>query len=187
MPGEACPWKNTWVATARSVVAAEEVVEPDLVERGRRGVGPDVPPGTSLDVGAVDHDRGVPPDVAADPLLQRFVTGEIRLPLGRDRVDVVRGGQRRDADVLLASSLQDLQEQEPTADRPMLLDHRVEGLEPLARLGLVHVGVLVRDPVGDDLSLVAVRHGSLLVGRSAVGDGAEGGRALGPDRRDTQR
>ena len=53
------------VAAAGVVLAAEEVVEADLVERRRRRVGRDV--AADADAGAlraVHHDRGVPPDPA---------------------------------------------------------------------------------------------------------------------------
>ena len=87
------------VAAARVVLAAEEVVEADLVERRRRGVGRDV--AADADAGAlraVHHDRGVPADVRAVAALDLLVAGEPRLELGRDGVDVVGRGQRRDPD-----------------------------------------------------------------------------------------
>jgi hypothetical protein len=143
------------VAAHRVVLAAEEVVEPDLVERRRRRVGADVPAGAALDVGAVDHHGRVPADVAPDAPFELLVAGEARLALRRDRVDVVGRRQRRDPDVALPGALEDLQEQEPAAAAAVLVDHRVERLEPLAGLDLVDVGVLGGQPVGDDRLVAA--------------------------------
>ncbi len=98
------------VAAAGVVLAAEEVVEADLVERRGRGVGRDV--AADADAGAlrpVHHDRGVPPDVGADAPLDVLVAGEPRLALGRDRVDVVGAAQARDADLALAGPLEQAQ------------------------------------------------------------------------------
>jgi len=73
----------------RLVTATEEVVEPDLVEARRAGVGRQVPadPFESR-VGTQDHREGVPADHAPDPQLHRLVTREVRLLLGADGVDV---------------------------------------------------------------------------------------------------
>jgi hypothetical protein len=150
------------VAATGVVLAPEEVVEPDLVERRRRRVGADVPARPALDVGAVDHHGRVPADVAPDAPFELLVPGEARFTLGRDRVDVVGRRQRRDPDVALAGPLEDLQEEEAPAAAAVLVDHRVEGLEPLAGLDLVDVGVLRRQTVGDD-RLVTARDEVLLL------------------------
>jgi hypothetical protein len=58
------------------VLAAEEVVEADLVERRRRGVGRDVPAHTDpRPLRAVHRDRGVPPDPATVGALGLLVAG----------------------------------------------------------------------------------------------------------------
>ena len=79
----------------REVLAAEEVVEAHLVERGRRGVGGDVPADADRLVRPRDHDRGVPADVGADAALDVLVAREPGLALGRDAVDVVGAAQGR--------------------------------------------------------------------------------------------
>src|SRR5699024_1301769 len=61
--GGGVPLDEDLIAAAGMVLAAEEVVEADLVERRGRGVGRDM--AADADAGplrAVDHDRGVPPD-----------------------------------------------------------------------------------------------------------------------------
>ena len=95
------------VAAARVVLAAEEVVEADFVERRRRRVGRDVPADADpRPLRAVHRDRGVPADEAAVGSLGVLVAGEPRLTVGRDGVDVVGAGQRGDADVALAGALE---------------------------------------------------------------------------------
>ena len=91
------------VAEAAVGLAAEEVVEADLVERGRRRVRGEVTAETvEAVVRAVDHRHRVPADERADAALDVLVAGEPRLLLGRDRVDVVGLHHQRDADALVA-------------------------------------------------------------------------------------
>ena len=128
------------VAAAGVVLAAEEVVEADLVEAGRGLVGGDVAADPeALAVGARHHDRGVPADEGADPALDVLVAGEPRLALGRDGVDVVGAAQRGHADLLLAGPLEQPEHEVAGAVAAALVDQRVERLEPL--LGLVGIDV----------------------------------------------
>ena len=139
------------VATALVVLAAEEVVEADLVQRRARLVRRDVAADLeSLAVGVGHGDRGVPADERADPALDLLVTGEPGLALGRDRVDVVGAAQRRDAHLLLAGALEQPQHHVARALAAALLDQLVEGLDPLAGLLGVDVGKLRRKTLVDD-------------------------------------
>ena len=140
------------VAAALVVLAAEEVVEADLVERGRGLVRRDVTADLeALAVRGRDGDGGVPAQEGADPALDVLVAGEPRLALGRDRVDVVGAAQRGHADVLLAGPLEQAQHHVARAAAAPVVDHRVERLEPF--LGLVGVDVreLRGQPLVDDL------------------------------------
>ena len=140
------------VTPARVVLAPEEVVEADLVERGRRRVGRDVAAHTDArPLRAVHRHRGVPADPAAVGALGLLVAGEPRLPVGGDRVDVVRAGQRGDADVALPGALQHPQHQVAGALLPCGVEHRVEGVEPLGRLLGVDVRQVGGEPVADDV------------------------------------
>jgi hypothetical protein len=122
-------------------LAAEEVVEADLVEARGRRIRRDVPADPDLGpVRAADHDRGVPPDVRADPPLDVLVTGELRLALGRDRVDVVGRPQRRDADLLRPRTLEHLEDQVARPGAPLALDDLVQRREPLTGLVGIDVG-----------------------------------------------
>ncbi len=139
------------VAAARVVLAAEEVVEADLVERGGRLVRRDVPADLeALAVGRRHHDGGVPAQERTDPALGLLVTWEPRLALRRNRVDVVGAAQRGDADVLLAGPLQQAQHHVARPAAAALVDHRVERVEPLPGLVRVDVGKLGRQPLVDD-------------------------------------
>ena len=112
------------VTAAGVVLAAEEVVEADLVEAGGRLVRRDVAAHLeALAVGARHHDRGVPADERADPALDVLVAGEPRLALGRDGVDVVGAAQRRDADLLLAGALEQPQHDVAGSLAAALVDH----------------------------------------------------------------
>ena len=115
-------------------LAAEEVVEPHLVQRRGGGVGGEVasePRGAV--VGAGHHGHGVPAHDAADALLHLLVAGKGRLLLGRDGVDV---GRLDDVDpqVLHAGALEHPAQQEPCPLGPSRLEHPVQGVDPLLRL-----------------------------------------------------
>jgi hypothetical protein len=103
MPGGGVALEEDVVAAAGVVLAAEEVVHPDLVERGRRGIGRDV--AADADAGPlrpVHHDGGVPADpapVSGAPCPRRRGT-RARAPA--DRVDVVGRRQRGHPDLLAA-------------------------------------------------------------------------------------
>ncbi len=123
------------VAAAGVVLAAEEVVEADLVERRAGGVRRNVATDThTRPLRAVHRHRGVPADPRAVAALHLLVTREPRLPLGGDGVDVVRAGQRGHADVVLTRTLQQTQHQVPGPLLTATLEHLVERLEPLGRL-----------------------------------------------------
>ena len=141
-------------------------LKPDLVEAGRAGVGGDVPADADLRaLRAVHQHRGVPPDVRPDPALDVLVAGEPGLPLRRDGVDVVGGGQRRDADLALPGPLEQAQHDVAGALGAALVDDAVERLDPLAGLLGVDVRKLARQAVADHRALAfrGHRHSSMSV------------------------
>ena len=139
------------VAGLAVVLAAEEVVEADLVQAGRRGVGGDVPADAEArPVGAGHHDRRVPPDVGADPALGVLIAGEPGLALGRDRVDVVGAAQAGHADLLLPGALEQPEHHVPGPGPAAGAHHVVERLQPLPGLVGVDVGKLGGQTVADD-------------------------------------
>src|SRR4051812_14937739 len=98
------------------VLTTKEVVETDLVKRGRGGVGGDVTtnahPGT---LRPMHHHRCVPPDPGAVPSLGLLVTREPWLILGGNGVDVIGAGERRYPDAGLASPFEQPQHEVPGA------------------------------------------------------------------------
>ncbi len=133
------------------VLAAEEVVEADLVQAGRRGVGSDVPAhAQARAIGPAHHDRCVPADVGADAAFYELVAGEPGLALGRDRVDEVGAAKSGNADLLLARPLQQAQHDVPGAGPPMGPDDVIEGLHPFPGLVRIDIRQLGGQSVADD-------------------------------------
>jgi hypothetical protein len=147
-PGRGVALVEDVVAGALAVLAAEEVVEADLVQAGRRGVRGEVPTDAAEPgIGAEDHRRRVPADDPPDALLHALVTREGRLLLGADRVDVAGLGERRQPDLQLSGPLEELVDEEPGAGLPRLLDDLVERCEPILGLAGSMSGKLVLELV----------------------------------------
>jgi hypothetical protein len=128
------------VAAVRVGGRVPEVVEADLVQRGRRLVARDVAAELrGLLVGLHDHRDRVPADRRADAVLELEVAGERRLELRRDRVDVrgraLVGRWRADA----AGAIDDALDELLRALDAVVGDDRVERVEPLAGLLGVYV------------------------------------------------
>jgi len=121
-------------------LAAEEVVETDLVQDRRGSERRQVPPDPISFVIRLDHHHGgVPTHESADATLQILVAGEPCLVLGGDRVDVGGAHRGRHAHVLGAGTFDELRHQEPGPARAFGADDRVERIEPL--LGFGGIGV----------------------------------------------
>ncbi len=156
------------VAATGVALAAEEVVEADLVEAGRGLVGGDVAAHAQAGtVGARHHDRGVPADVGANASLDGLVAREPGLTLGRDGVDEVGAAQRRYADVLLAGSLEKSEHHVARTRASALVDHLVERVDPVGRFLGVDVGKLGGETLVDHgwaLGALGGRPGGLWAG-----------------------
>ena len=136
------------IAEAAVGLATEEVVEADLVERRRAGVGRQVPTDAlGAGVGPDDHGGRIPTDVGADAPLLVLVAGEPGLRVGRDGVDVRRRDGGGELDLLRARPLQELHQEVARPGPASGVDDGVERVQPL--LGLPRIGVrdLVADPV----------------------------------------
>ena len=151
------------VAAAGMVLAAEEVVEADLVEGGGGGVGRDV--SADLDTGPLctvdDHRRvpAVPPTVAAFDL---FVAGEPGLVLRPDRVDVVGGREAGHPDLLLPGAFEHPQHDIACTGAPAFVDEGVERGQPLLCLLRIDVGHLAGQAVEYRSALIPIVHGVVL-------------------------
>ena len=138
------------VAGLAVVLAAEEVVEADLVEAGRAGErGQVAADAVGVLVGPDHHRRGVPADEGADAALDVLVAGEPRLLLAGDGVDVRRADRGGEADLAGPGPLEQLGEQEAGPGLAVHVDDGVERVEPFLRLAGVGVGQLVDEAVED--------------------------------------
>ena len=108
-------------------------------------------PADSLEpmIGAQHHGQRVPADHAPDAKLHRLVAGEFRLLLRADGVDVARLDQRRQPDLQLPRSLEQLVDDESRPVRSGALDDRIERIKPLLGLGGIDVGQLLLELVED--------------------------------------
>ncbi len=129
------------VAGAAVALAAEEVVEADVVERGRRRERRQMTAeAVEAVVRTVDHRHRVPTDVGTDAALEHLVAREPRFLLGRNRVDVVGRDHGGNADALFTRPLHEAREQVARARSAADVDDGVEGIEPLPRLLRIDVG-----------------------------------------------
>ena len=118
-----------------------EVVEAHLVERRRRLEAGDVAAELrALPVGLQHERRRVPADRRAQPSLHLGVAGDRRLVLGVDRVDVGRGVAYRHGRAGQPGLVDDRAQQLAGALGPGVIHHRLERVEPVARLVGVGVG-----------------------------------------------
>ena len=139
------------VAAAGVVLAAEEVVEADLVEGGDGGVGGDV--SADFDAGALGArhlDGSVPADPAAVFALHGFVAGEVRFLVNGDGVDV--GGRvfLGELNAVAARFAEHVQQDVARAWAALFVDESGQGLDPFGGLLGVVVGDLGDQPVDDD-------------------------------------
>ncbi len=126
-----------------ALVPAEEMVEADLVESRRRGVGRDVSTDALFRlVGAHDHGGGVPPDQALDAPLEIGTPRHQLLFVGGNRIDVGGVGGEGQLDAVLGGVEGQFTEQPRDFERTAALQHIIKGVEPLARLNGIELGGL---------------------------------------------
>ena len=114
--------------------AAEEVVEPDFVQRRGRGVGADVPADVRVLVRLQHHRHRVPADDALDAAFDLAVAGEGGLIVGRDRIHVRRGdADGHAAEAGLRHLTDEGIEQELRAFGAAVAEHGLHRFEPFRR------------------------------------------------------
>ncbi len=149
------------------VRTAEEVVEADFVEVGRRGEGGDVAAdGAVFLVSLDDHGHGVPADEALEAAFHLAVAGEERLLGGGDGVDIRRVGGKGDVDAADIGLVFELRHEEPRPVLAATLNNAFKSIEPFARLGRVVIDGRGR---GVNLAVDAVSL-NVAVGSFSVGD-----------------
>ena len=90
------PLKIDQIAQLRFIPCAEEMVEADFIQRGRRRVRRNMPADARMiAVGPHHHRHRVPADDALQPAFDLPVAGKPRLIIDRDGVDVRRIGRER--------------------------------------------------------------------------------------------
>ena len=109
-------------------VAAEEMVEADLVQRRRFRF-----------VRAHDHCSSVPADQALDAALEVGTAGHECLVVSGNGVDIRGVGGERNLDAVFRGVERQLAKQALNFDRSAALQHIIKRVEPLARLGLIEV------------------------------------------------
>ncbi len=128
------------VARMRLARGAPEVIEADFVQGRRRRIARDVSAVfRALAIRLHDHRHRVPADVRLEPALDRAVAGVLLLLAGRDRVDVGGVGLERQVGARTPRVVDDALEQVVRAFGAVRAQHRVDGLEPFARLGRINV------------------------------------------------
>ena len=127
----------------------EEMLEPHLVQRRRGLEAGDM----TAELGGLrvrpQHDgQRVPPDQRPDPVIHRqLARAQPVWRIGRDRVQVRRGGAVRDRRAFPAGLVDHLIQQEERTVRALVGQHGVERLQPLARLGRVKIFQHVDTPI----------------------------------------
>jgi hypothetical protein len=146
-------------AAAGVVLAAEEVVEADLVEGRRTGVGGNVATDADLGtLGAVHHDGGVPAQPGAVLTFDLFIAGERRFLVHRDGVDVVGGGHHRHAHALRAGPLEQAPHDVLGTLGALFLNQGVQGLQPFGGLFRITIRQLVSQPAEDMGGIFSCSH-----------------------------
>ncbi|BCW48803.1 hypothetical protein StoSoilB13_11450 [Arthrobacter sp. StoSoilB13] len=132
------------------VLAAEEMVEPDLVQGRRAGIGGNMP--AHPDIGplrTMDHDRGVPPHVRTVPALELLVPREFCFLVHRDRVHIISGRYHRHTHRPGTGTLQQRTHNVLGTLRALLRDQRIKGLNPLRGLFRITIRQLGSQPAED--------------------------------------
>ena len=139
------------VAVCACVVAAEEMIEADFVQRRRRCVGRDVSADSFLGlVRAYDHRGGVPANEAFDAPLDVRAAGHQRLFVGGDGVDVRSIGAKGKLDAVLPGMNGELAKQARDLCGAAALQHIIERLEPFAGFDRVELRLVFRRDVSHE-------------------------------------
>ena len=116
-----------WLA----LLAAKEMVEAHLVERGAGGVGGDVAADAGmLPVGPHHHGHGVPADDAFDAPFDFPAAGKDRLPAGRNGIDIGRVGRKMNGNIELLGAHLEVAQQLEDPCRPLVFINIIEAFDP---------------------------------------------------------
>ena len=157
------------------ILAAEEVVETHLVQRSRRSIRRDMSAhGDSRALGPLHDHGGVPPYECPDSTFGHLIARKPGLLFRRNRIDVVGRGEWGDAHLAFPGAFQQAQHDVARAIAAPVVEHRVEGRDPLLGLVGVDVGQLGGESLVDHRSdgrtlagLLGVTH-PLIVSRAGA-------------------
>ncbi len=152
--GRGMPLHEHHVTGMPGFVTAPEMIETDLVHRGRRGIAGQVPAVLGADaVRPHDHRHRVPAQIGLDTPFERAVARVFRLPARGDRVDVGRVRGIRQVGSGAARKVDHAVQQEVRPLGPVVREYRVDRLQPLVRF--YRIDVVVRVELGHVSSVVA--------------------------------
>ena len=147
------------VAAAGVVLAAEEVVEADLVQGRGTGVGGDVAADADVrPLRPVHHDGGIPAQPGPVLAFDLLVAGECRFLVDRDGVDVVRGGDHRNTHALRPGPLEQAAHNVLGTFGALFLNQGIQGLQPLGGLFRITIRQLVCQPAEDMGGIFSCSH-----------------------------
>jgi len=145
-------------------LAAEEVVEADLVEAGGARIGCQVTADAwVLPVGAQHHRRRIPAHDVPDASLHRLVAREGRLVTRLDGVDIRRGRQGGEIYAEIPGAGHESHHQESCARWAVGGDRALQFGDQTRRIGGISVGDLLEEVEGLHCSPRLARHATMWV------------------------
>jgi len=158
-PGGGVALEEDLVAAAGMVLAAEEVVETDLVQGRGAGVGGDVAADADVrPLCPVHHHGGIPAQPGTVLAFDLFVARECRFLVDRDGVDVVRGGDHRNTHALRAGPLEQAAHNVLGTFGALFLNQGIQGLQPFGGLFRITIRQLVCQPAEDMGGIFSCSH-----------------------------
>ena len=146
------------IPAARMILAFEEVVKPNFVERSRAGIGGNMSPDSNTGaLSAVNHDRRIPPDPAAVALLDVLVAGKLGLHCCRNSVDIVGRCEGREGNAFRRCTLNHAQHDVARTITICVLQHPVQGLKPLTSFFGIAVIEVGRDAITNEGEIAVSR------------------------------
>ena len=128
------------IAAVGFICGVEKMVEADLENLRRRSIAGDMATEIAIGlVGAHHHGQSVPADDGGDPLFQREIAGVAGLVFWRYGIAIGRIGLHARQDIEVLGLMVEALQQETGAGGTAGLDHRMQRVEPFARLHRVRI------------------------------------------------
>src|SRR4029077_18595425 len=138
--GRGMPLKIDDVAFAILAAGAKEMIEGDLVKRGRRSIGGNVAANSRLlAIGAHNHGERIPASETFDAPLDFLISGIRRLGAGGNGVYVRGVGRERQGDAGFGRMLLHALKNLCSSFAAMLLENKIQGVEPFPQFDVLHL------------------------------------------------